>query len=270
MSKIAAILLAAIILVGPGYPASGATSEEMKPVLAEVKKSLDRWLGALDNDLRSAAQVLSTENFNGKGARDTLAGLCIGRTYVIDAVIMDKTGKAIAVRTPGNRHLYEKDLSAQENAVQVEVTQKPAMSSEFRSAENKYMIVFEYPIFSANNSYLGSVSLLVDQADYLSGIIKPIVRHMPCKIWMVQPDGNVVYTEYPEFLDKNIFSDDIFQMTKSLHDFVGKVAVEKSGQGSYDYHIPNHIDEVVKRNGAWDTVGLYGSEWRVIAVNLAD
>lgn len=267
MKKMMALLVAAVLFFPSECLASTASSKEIKPVLKKVGKRLSLWLSALDDDLQSASRLLSTQDFNSAEARDVLKGLCIGRSYVIDAVIMDKTGHTIAVRTPGDRLLDEKSLRAQEDAVQVEVTRKPAMSCEFRLAGNDYVIVFEYPIFDEDGIYLGSLSLLVDQEDYLSNIIKPIIREAPCGIWMMQTDGNVVYTDYPEFMGKNFFKDDIFKPMKTLCDFAKKVAAKKTGEGSYEYYAPGDDKEVIKDNAVWDTVGLYDSYWRVVAVD---
>jgi len=268
MKRLLVVALVVLLFLPSECAAADTSSPELKPVLLKVKKRLDQWLDAINDDLRTSAERLSRVDFKSDQARAELKNLLIGRTYIIDAIIMDEKGKSIVIQSSQNKPFNEKDVFAQENAADVEVTKKPEMSCQFRTGENLHAIVFEYPIFD-DGTYRGSVSLLVDQEDLLSTIIKPIIRDVPCKIWMMQPDGLIVYTEYTELLNRNIFSAEELKSMKGLLGFAKTAAARENGVGSYEdleSLIGGDSKQVVRKHALWDTVELYGTKWRVCVV----
>ena len=97
--------------------------------------------------------------------------------------------------------------------------------------------------------------------------LKPLVEKKPCKIWVMEKNGLIVYDADPEEIGKNIFSDNMFKPFEDLISFSRTVALQKNGAGSYSFYTDGLKDKtLVEKIAAWDTAGLYGTEWRVVAM----
>lgn len=142
---------------------------------------------------------------------------------------------------------------------------KPVLSSVYVSAEGVNAVSAGYPVFSDKGELLGAVRMLIRQELFL----KPLAEDKPCKIWIMQPNGLIIYDPDPEQVGKNIFTDPLFKPFGDLASFSKTVALSNNGAGSYDFYAEGLQDTtLVKKVAVWDTVGLYGTEWRVIGMEI--
>jgi len=239
----------------------------MMPVLKEAKQGINETFNSIDVGLSTAAKDLSTVDLKSDKARQILKALCKDRDYLIDCAIVDTTGKMIVVE-PSEYSKYEgSDISKQAQVIQMKISQKPVLSDVFRSVEGIEAIDFEYPIFSDKNVFLGSVSMLVKQEALSADIVMPLVKDKPCKIWIMQKDGLVVYDPDPNQIGRNIFSDQLFKPFQDLIAFSRTVSMVKDGAGSYDFYVKGLEDKrIVKKYVVWDTVSLFGTDWRIVVM----
>ena len=80
-----------------------------------------------------------------------------------------------------------------------------------------------------------------------------------------------MYDADPEEIGKNIFSDPMFSPFTDLISFAKTVVSSTSGAGSYSFYADAPANKkLVEKIAAWDTSGLYGTEWRVIAMEISD
>lgn len=271
MKKIVALTvsMAVFFLAGVYDAQAGAMAEDMKPVLEHAKARLNEWFKILDNDLANAARRLSTMDLKGSDARKILKELMIGRSSIINCAIVDDSGKMVTVQPPEYRSYEGKDISKEPHIITLLETKMPVMSNSFISIENVHSIAFEYPIFSDSGQFRGAVSIIIKYAVYFDYLLAKMVRDLPCKIWVMQPDGLILYDQDPTQISRNIFTDDMFRPFQGLIDFSKGVASEKNGAGSYDFYTKGLEDKtVVKKDAIWDTVGIYGNEWRVVAMEI--
>jgi len=85
----------------------------------------------------------------------------------------------------------------------------------------------------------------------------------------MQKDGLIIYDPDPDQVGRNIFSDELFRPFQELISFSRTVSMEKEGTGSYDFYTKGLRDQtVVKKYAAWNTVSLYGTEWRIIVMEI--
>lgn len=244
--------------------------EEMKPVLGKAKSRMTEWLKILDRDLADAAQRLSATELKGSDARSILKELLIGRSSVVHVDIVDQNGKLITVEPVDFRNYEGEDIREYEHIRKARETGNPVLSSVFRSPDNVSFFALEYPIFSDDEKFLGTVNIVVKPYLFFGYLLDPIIRDLPCKIWVMQADGLVVYDPDPEQINKNIFTDPMFKPFPSLIEFSKKALADRNGAGSYDFYARGYEDKmVVKKDALWDTVGLYGTEWRVIVMEIA-
>ncbi|MDD5085489.1 MAG: cache domain-containing protein [Candidatus Omnitrophica bacterium] len=265
MKKI--FILAAVIAALIATDAFCVDIDAMVPLLEKAKKNIKETFASIDGALSAAARELSAVDLKREKARGILSGLCKDRPYMIDCAIVDTAGKMIAVEPEEYRKYEGSDISNQAHIIALHRDKKPVFSNVFRSVEGVESIDFEYPIFSDKNEFLGSISMLVKQDALCDDIVTPLVKDVPCKIWIMQKDGLVIYDPDPDQIGKNVFTDELFKPFQDLVAFCGTVAMAKDGAGSYDFYAKGLEDKtIVKKYAVWDTASLYGTEWRIIVM----
>jgi len=80
---------------------------------------------------------------------------------------------------------------------------------------------------------------------------------------IMQPDGLIIYEEDEEELGKNLFTDPVFTGYDSLQELGHRICTTPSGEGDYSFLSRGHELAAVKI-ASWNSVNLYGREWRVI------
>jgi len=249
------------------FNAFGMDMDKMKMVLEKTRQDIDSTFFAIDNDLSAAAKELSTVDLKGEEARKIVRKLIENKSYVIDGVIVDTAGKMIVIEPQKYRKAEGTDISAQAHTIALMKDKLPVLSGLLLSNEGIVSIVFAYPIFSANGDLLGSVNMLVKQDALTKDIIVGLLEGMPCKVWIMQKDGWIIYDEDPNQIALNILSDESYLPFKQLIEFSRTVSQAKDGGGSYDFYAAGlGGSSIVKKYAVWDTVSLYGTEWRIIVM----
>lgn len=242
-------------------------ADKFMQVLSEAKNNFSGTFSSIDQDLSAAARGISIAGIKSDEARQVLNSLCKGRSYAVDCAIVDEAGKMTVVEPQEYNKFEGSDISMQAQVKRMLKDKKPVFSDVFTSVEGIKTVDVEYPIFSGSNEFLGSVSMLIDQEVMAEIIIAPLVRKTHCKIWIMQKNGLIVYDPDPNQIGRNIFSDELFRDFNVLISFCRTVANTKEGAGSYDFYASSLGDKVVvSKYAAWDTVSLYGNEWRIVVM----
>ena len=241
------------------------------PVLQKAKTDLTATLTAIDKDLTDAAKKLAAIDRKGDEARKILSVVCKDRAYVYDCAVVDMNGK-LSLIEPENVRKYEgADISFEAQVKELFKTKSPLVSRVFKTLDGSDYIDFEYPIITDKGEFVGAVSLLVSHDKLLEGIIVPLVKDKPCKIWVMQTDGLCLYDQDPAQVNKNILTDPIFQSFTGLISFAKTVVKEPTGAGSYEFYKKDLEDKtVVKKDAVWDTVKMPANEWRIVAVKIEE
>lgn len=260
-----------VFIVGVAvFFAANAFAVDISDIMASLKSAkdtVDFTLTEIDIDIRAAARVLSSIDLKGDSARKILNDLRKFRPYVVDCSIIDPDGIKITVEPPEYKEYEGTDRSELPYIMQLLKYKKPVMSDVYLSAENIYAITIGYPIVSDKGELLGAVRMLIRYGDFL----KPLVDDKPCKIWIMQTNGLIVYDADPQEIGKNIFSDPMFEKFPDLVSFAKTVASSNTGAGSYNFYADAPTNKkLVEKIAAWDTAGLYGTQWRVIAMEISD
>jgi len=238
---------------------------DVTPSLKAANQAIDSTLAEIDTDIKAAAKSLSATDLKGDAARKILNDLRKYRPYVVDCSIIDPDGVKITVEPAEYKQYEGADRTDLPSVVSLLKTKKPVMSNVYHSAEGMHAVSIGYPIFSDKGEFLGAVRMLIRHEVFL----KPLVEEEPCKIWMMQKNGLIVYDADPEEIGKNMFSDPMFSPFEDLISFSKTVASSKNGAGSYSFYVYGLKDKkIVKKIAVWDTTGLYGTEWRVIAMEI--
>jgi hypothetical protein len=258
------VLLAGVAVFVTAYTFAADIGDIM-PSLKAAKQAIDSTLAEIDTDLKAAAQVLSAVDLKSDAAREILNDLRKYRPYVIDCSIIDAGGIKITVEPAEYKEYEGANRSDLPHVAALLKNKKPVMSDVYHSAEGIHAVTVGYPIFSDKGEFLGAVRMLIRHEDFL----KPLVENKPCKIWVMQTNGLIVYDADPEEIGKNIFSDPMFSSFKDLISFSKTVASSNNGAGSYSFYANGIKDkDLVEKIAAWDTAGLYGTQWRIVAMEI--
>ena len=253
------------IAVFVAAPAFAVEVGDLMQILKQVKQGINSTLSEIDKDLKTAAKDLAAVDLKSDAARKILNDLRKFRPYVIDCSILNADGLKITVEPEEYRKYENTDRAGLPSVIELLKTRKPVLSDVYASEEGISAISFGYPIISAKGELLGGVRMLVRHEMFL----KPLAEDKPCKIWIMQPNGLIIYDPDPMQVGKNIFTDPLFKSFEDLASFARTVALSNNGAGSYDFYAKGLEDKtLVKKIAVWDTVGLYGEEWRVVAMEI--
>ncbi len=262
------ILAVGMVMVMAAY-AFCMDIDVMMPVLEKAKGGITAIFSTINTDLSVAAKKLSGTDFKGEEARRILDDLCRGRDYVVDCALIDAAGMMTVVEPQEYRKYEGTDVGRQAHIVKFLKDKKPVLSGVFASVEGIEVIDFIYPVFSVRGDFLGGVSMLVRQQALTGDIIAPLVRGVPCKVWVMQKDGLIIYDPDPDQIGRNIFTDELFRPFEDLISFSETVSKANDGAGSYDFYAKGLEDRtIVKKYAAWDTASLYGTQWRIVVMEV--
>jgi hypothetical protein len=269
MKKTGTLLLVLIMLLSGRTVLADPASNDMKPILEKAKVKIGNTLSNIDKDIAESARKLATIDCKSDEARKILAKMCKDRPYVFDCAIVDTNGK-LSVLEPASTRKYEgNDISFEAQVKEVLGTKKPVLSKIFRCLDGTYKIDFEYPIINGKGELIGAVSLLVSHDRLLKDIITPLVKGLPYNIFVMQTDGTILYDPDPNQVNKNTFTDPMFTPFKSVASFCKSAAGKPQGSGTYEFYKRGYENKtIVKKNAIWDTASLYGTDWRIVAVEI--
>ena len=234
-------------------------------VLKQVKQDVSAALSSIDKDLKAAAEELSVVDLKSEAARKVLNNLRKFRPYVVNCSILDADGTKITVEPEEYKEYENADRSGLPYVIELLKDKKPVLSDVYAAAEGINAVSAGYPIFSDTGELLGAVRMLIREELLLA----PLAENWPYKIWIMQPNGLLIYDPDPKQVGKNIFTDPLFKPFSDLISFSKTVALSNNGAGSYEFYAQGLEDKtVVEKVAVWDTVSLYGTEWRLVAMEL--
>ena len=120
----------------------------------------------------------------------------------------------------------------------------------------------EWPMLSSQNDLLGAVSVLFELQAALGAAIDPLLLGTDYACRVIQTDGTVLDYTDPAIVGKNLLTDAEFTLYTGLRTMVERIAAEESGAGSYNSAAAG--TGFAFRHCTWTTVGLHGTNWRVV------
>lgn len=242
------------------------TTEAPLP-LATVHQKVAAEFNRLDAGLKGAAQALGTAGLTGDNARAILAELCGGFGYAVDCTAVDPSGRMVTIEPAPFRHFEGKSIGDQEQVKRVMETRKPVLSAVFRAVEGFEAGDIEYPVTTPEGKFLGSVSLLFKPEKLLGDIIVPLVRGMPVDIWAMEKGGLILYDIDTPQIGLNLFTSPLYRPYAELLGLGRRIVATSNGNGVYRF-IRDPAKKVVKKSAFWQSISLYGTEWRLVAVHV--
>jgi hypothetical protein len=236
-------------------------------VLLTLQSAIQTVLDRMDTDLAAAAGHLAYQSLESAEMRAILNELCDKHPYVIDCCTVDPTGTMVAVEPEAYQEYEGLNISYQEHIIRLQETQKPVLSRAFRAVEGFDAAALQWPIFAPDGELSGSVSMLIRPGSLLATLIAPEVQGFPIDTWVMQTDGLILYDPDVEEIGRNLFTDPLYQPFPELLALGAEIAANASGTGSYTF-LGRGMSAPVEKSASWVTVGLHGTDWRVVATQV--
>ncbi len=240
---------------------------ELPPVLLELQGAIQAVLDRMDADLAAAAENLTRAGLTSPDTRAILNDLCEQHAYVVDCCTVDRNGTMLMVEPAAYREFEGSDISQQEQIIRLHQTEQPVLSQAFRAVEGFNAVDLETPVFGADGEMIGSVSMLIRPESFLSTLIAPEVQGLPIDAWVMQLDGLILYDPDEEEIGRNLFEDPIYQPFPQLLTVGHEITANESGTGIYEF-FGTGMSAPVKKEASWCSVGLHGTNWRVVATQV--
>lgn len=253
-----------VIGIATGKPGHGA---EIPPILNELAKEVTAELNKVDQDVADLAGRLSEKDFTTAEKRKMLSDLCRTYSYTVDCAFVDGKGKMAIIWPQKYAEFEGSDISGQEHLIRLQKTMKPVLSMTFKTVQGFDAVALHHPIFSRKGEFSGSVSVLFKPESLLSDVIAPVLRGLPVETFVMQTDGRILYDQDTEDTGRMLFEDPIYKPFPQLLAVAAMSAKEKTGAGSYDFG-QHGSGKIIKKDAHWTTVGLHGTEWRLIVMHM--
>jgi len=256
--------LAALFAV---IPAGSYAAEKGDPLSAILKMQakVNLELARMDAETASAARQIQATGQSEENIRKILRKLAKSIGYCVDASFVDAAGVMKIVEPQEYRKFEGADISKQTQVIKLRKDLTPVMGDVFMSAEGFYAAAIEYPVFSGSGKLLGSVSMMFVPEKFFASVLsrEEKAERSGIHVWVMQTDGRDLYDDNKGDIGSNIITGEAYKQFPTVTDFARKVAAEQSGVGSYDFYDIGTRD-VVKKKAAWTTVGIHGTQWRLI------
>jgi uncharacterized protein GlcG (DUF336 family) len=251
-----------IVTGKPGQPVA-----ELPPILSELEKEITAELSKMDQELARLAGRLSEKDLKEAGTRKMLGDLCRSYPYAVDCAVVDHNGKMAMVEPEEYAKFEGTDISAQEQITRLQESKRPVLSNVINAVEGFDAVDLEHPVFSSQGEFAGSVSVLFRPESLFSYVITPVLKGMPAEAFVMQTDGRILYDADKEEVGRMLFDDPLYKPFPQLLALGTLISREKKGIGSYEFR-QEGSEKLVKKDAHWTTVGLHGTEWRLVVMHV--
>jgi hypothetical protein len=237
------------------------------PVLTQAQQEVQAQLDALDADLAAAATELATAGIEGADARKVLQGLVDTHPEVTDFFTRDKDGVILAIKPDAFKEFVGTG-SAEADVVQMNETKQPVVSPPRTAKEGFLGISIGHPVI-ADGQVIGSVGAFFDSQNYFGTVLDPLQATEGLdKLYLLDTSGVCVYNRDETRVGLNVFEDELYKPYPDMLAVMKRVVAEPSGSGSYEF-LANESTDVIVKDVTWTTVGLHGTEYRVVTAFTA-
>ncbi len=202
----------------------------------------------------------------GNETRRVLRDLALASPAVIDATAVSKDGVMLTVEPAEYASAEGADISDQEQVRRLAATQKPVMSGVFATVEGVNATDLEHPVFAPSGQFNGFGQPPLPShgpADHRGsggprGEVRRGLRDGHGRPRPVRPRcgrGREEHLHRPALCE----NPELLAIAKRMQ-------TEPEGTGTYTFAAEGSATPVLKEV-AWTSVGLHGTEWRVVAVN---
>ncbi len=263
MLLLAALLAIALAAAGCTGTGPGTTTPDTPGVAdASVNESLrvfatgaQQMLDRIDANVSAAAAELGTTGLEGPGTEAVLLNLSRSGNYSTDAVTFNTNGEILAVMPGDYQFAVGANIHGSSN-VRAALNGTPGMSPRINLVEGYSGVGLTYPVRNASG-VVGGVSLAIRPERLLAVPALAALGNTSHVLSAVQIDGTIIFDVNPRLMGQTILNATQYGEATDLATIAQEIVSTPSGFGRY------------RGNGAvraiaWETVGLHGTEWRLV------
>jgi hypothetical protein len=242
---------------------------ELKSATENLQLIIQSKLANLNNAVSDAAKKIAKSGLQSDQTRGILNGLCKKYPYLLDCSVADPQGKMITIAPEEYRRYEGTDTATTETSKKFfagfSENKKPMLSNIFRAVEGIDAVVLVWPVIKEKGDLLGYVSALCKPEALLEGTIGPAAEIRAIEVNVRQIDGMVIYCSNGKEIGKNLLTDPRYKDYPELLAMGEKMVTQKTGSAEYTY-ISDATGQPVKKTAFWMSVGLHGTEWRLVSI----
>lgn len=257
----------ALLLCLVAAPCLAAKQEALPAALTRIGHEVQAALDRMDSDVQDAANLIALHGLKHGETRRILHALYKKHSYAVDTCTVDIHGRIVAVEPEQYRSVEGADISDQEQVRRLHKTRKAVLSKAFESREGVYAVDLEWPVFDRDGNLVGSVSILLRPDALLKSIIEPHIKGFPMDVWVMEPDGTIIFDPDTQEVGLNVLTDAVYQPYPGLRRVAKKMRRAKYGSGVYEFS-GTGLEKVVTKQTHWTTAGLHGTDWRINLVQV--
>lgn len=251
---------------GPAEPTPPTGHAAMQNALGNVTGGIQSTLDGLDSTLSLAAGTLGTTGISGAGAEEVLSNVVHSNPAIINVITYDQNGTVVAAEPDSAKILIGQNLMAYDIVKKTLATRQPQMSDLLSLAEGGDGAVLAHPVSSPGGEYLGVVSLGISPYALVAPIADQAMEATPYTCMVAQTNGRILYDPDPQEVGKETFNETLFAEFPEIIDLARHYSGNRTGYDTYSFY-SSGFGKVVSKETFWDTVGLQGTEWRVLVIS---
>jgi len=225
----------------------------------ELQNSLDQIDGSLAKSIEKSNVHVDDEN----EIRKLLGSILKENILIVEAAFVDANGILRYIEPADYKNFENSDISSQEHVIAMRENPGPQLSSGFMAVEHFIAVVIERPLYDSEKHFVGSINLVIRPELLIDSLLKKGTIPADYELWIMQPDGMIIYDQDMEEIGRMLFSDPMYAGYGNLLELSRNIAASPIGEGSYIYLAPEQKVKVIK-NAIWQTVRLHNRDWRVV------
>lgn len=258
------IVLVALLIQVPGVSAA-QTRHQVPPALAAVTGEFTRVLIRVDALVSQTAAEIGDAGQGSPESRKKLMDLCGELPLALYCIVTNNEGTVI-IGEPAEEYRAEGiNTLSQDYIAKALRDQRPVLSKLFKTARGPYAVSIAYPVRFRDTTTSGVLAVLFRPDVSIGAIVRRIPLYLPVEVAVIQTDGQIIFDEHQEEVGRNLLNDAEYQPYRQLVNLGWRAVKSRTGSGSY---VPARKkgQPDVRKVVNWDTVGLHGTEWRVIMI----
>lgn len=230
--------------------------------LVSASDAVSANLTKIESALMDASIALSETGIEGPGAKEVLSRLMTADASVIDCITIDPAGTVLEVEPEIFNNIKGENLKIQEHINDTINTRLYSGFHLIKAVEGVYGIDSEMPVFDRNGAFIGTVSFLFNNSQFLENVLSPFQPGGNSKIWVSKADdATILYdTDSSQILLNE--SSPMYQNYPELLVLLNRMSMERTGYGTYEFLDQTH-GETIKKGCYWTTIPNQGMQMRI-------
>jgi hypothetical protein len=243
--------------------AKQATPPQLKLSIDRFVPDLQSRLNSIDGSLAALIKKSRMDVKKESEIRGLLNALLDENPDIVEASFVDAKGVMRQIEPREYKNFENTDISSQEHVKAMLKKPEPLLSSGFTAVEHFTAVVISRPLYDSNKAFSGSVNLVIRPELLVDSLLKKTTIPDDYELWIMQPDGMIIYDQDRGEIGRMLFSDPIYKDYGNLLKLSKKIVAAPAGEGSYIYLAPESNEKAIK-NAIWQSVKLHNREWRVV------